>query len=195
MRRSPATTAPASSRREVLTAGLSAALLLLSPATPSLAAPPPTLIGREVWGAAPARPGLVPHTITAVTIHHTAVPARPGQDTAARLRSYQDNHQRVRGWPDIAYHLIIGPSGEVYAGRDRGFRGDSSTRYALDGQLLVCLDGDFEAHPLPVPQGEALTRLLAWAQAAHRVPAAAVQPHRARAATACPGRAVMEWLR
>lgn len=168
-------------------------MLLSLPLVPrrAVAGPPPlTVLPRAAWGAAPARDGREPHFLEQITLHHTAVPARPGQDTPARLRSYQAHHIGL-GWPDIAYHLLIGPDGTIYLGRSAAFRGDTATAYDPTGHLLICLDGHFDRHDLPEPQYRAAVALCAWAVAAHRVPVARISAHRDHARTACPGAAVL----
>ena len=41
-----------------------------------------------------------------MTIHHSGVVLRANRDAPQHLREYQADHQ-ARGWPDIAYHLVM----------------------------------------------------------------------------------------
>ena len=180
-------------RRHLLASGLSLlGAAALAPAR-SLAEPvaPVEVLCRALWGAAPARTeGLVEHRLHTLTIHHTAAAWRQGQDPAARLRGYQRYHQGL-GWPDIAYHMLIDAEGTVYQGRSALYRGDTATDYDPTGHLLICLDGNFDQHPLPEAQYRALVRMVAWGTTDHPIPWARVGPHRAHAHPACPGAAVM----
>jgi len=144
---------------------------------------------RAAWGAADALSGGTEHRIWQVTLHHTAVAASAGQDTPARLRSYQAHHQRL-GWVDIAYHVLIGPDGTLYQGRSALLVGDTATDYDPTGHFLVCLDGNFETQVLPEAQYRAAVDICAWACEAHRVPVERVSAHADHAHTVCPGRAV-----
>uniref|UniRef100_V5H3E5 Putative animal peptidoglycan recognition protein n=1 Tax=Ixodes ricinus TaxID=34613 RepID=V5H3E5_IXORI len=40
------------------------------------------------------------------------------KDCAEIIRKWQDYHQLVKGWDDIAYNFLIGDDGRVYVGRD-----------------------------------------------------------------------------
>jgi hypothetical protein len=152
---------------------------------------PLVFLPREAWGAAPEREGGVAHRLEQITLHHTAVAARPGQNMATRLRSYQAHHVSM-GWPDIAYHLLIGPDGVIYMGRSARIRGDTATRYDPTGHLLICLDGHFDKHPLPEAQYRAAVGVCAWACRDHRIPVERISPHQAHAETACPGQSVLD---
>lgn len=145
----------------------------------------PGLIGRNRWKAAAVRGEFEPHTIERVTVHHTAV-AFDGRATALRLRAYQRYHQGM-GWPDVAYHLLIGGDGVPYEGRPFEACGDSATDYDSSGHLLIALDGDFSAAEPREAQLRALVELVAWASDTFDISPDALRGHDAYAATACPG--------
>ena len=52
---------------------------------------------RDAWGARPARAGGTPHTLTRMTIHHTAAVLGDNRNAPARLRQHQQYHQDHRG--------------------------------------------------------------------------------------------------
>ncbi len=143
------------------------------------------LVTREAWGAAPATAGVTPHVLERITIHHTAVRADE-RETAVRIRGYQRYHQR-QGWPDIAYHLLVGADGLVYEGRSLEARSDSVTDYDTAGHLHVALDGDFTVESPSAAQCRALLDLLAWANDELGLAAETIRGHDAYAQTACPG--------
>jgi hypothetical protein len=128
---------------------------------------------------------MVPHTITRLTVHHAGT-----QRTTTgppQYRGWQDWHMSGQGWPDLAYHVIIGVDGNVYEGRDPAFRGDTGTTYDTAGHFLVVVEGDFEVdHPTPA-QLDSLAAVLAWASEHYGVSPATISGHGDHAATLCPG--------
>ena len=143
------------------------------------------LVPRSAWAATPATAPFEAHTIDHVTIHHTAI-SQDDRATSVRLRAYQRYHQQ-QGWPDIAYHLLIGADGLVYEGRTLEARGDSATGYDTTGHLLVAVDGDFSEEVPARAQFEALLDTLAWASETYALDPREIRGHSAHAATACPG--------
>lgn len=93
-----------------------------------------------------------------------------------------------QGWPDLAYHIVIGVDGTVYEGRDPAYRGDTNTSYDTTGHLLVMLDGNFEVQHPTAAQWETLVAVLAWAAVHYGVEAGTISGHGDHAATLCPGR-------
>jgi hypothetical protein len=128
-----------------------------------------------------------PHTIDRLTVHHTAAPISDPADAPTHLRGHQAFHQGDRGWPDIAYHYLIGPDGTVFEGRDPAFRGDTATDYEPGGHLLVCVDGDFDRDEPNDAQLAALVDMLALGAATYQVDPSTIGGHRDFAATSCPG--------
>ncbi|MGQ0849878.1 MAG: peptidoglycan recognition protein family protein [Actinomycetota bacterium] len=148
------------------------------------------VIERTGWEAAAALPGLVPHTIERLTVHHTAVSLADNRKAPARLRAHQAFHQNDRGWPDLAYHFAIDRNGNVYEGRDASFRGDTATSYDPTGHLLVVLEGNFDEQAVPERQWLSLVAMLAWGSTSYGVPTAAIAGHRDYSGTSCPGESV-----
>lgn len=162
--------------------------LHLSPNRPP-ARPTPAVVvrSRESWGAKPARvSGLVPHTITRLTIHHAG--SQSGTTGPAQFRSWQDWHMNGQRWPDLAYHVIIGVDGTVYEGRDPAYRGDTGTTYDTTGHFLVVVEGDFEVDKPTAAQIASLEAVLAWASEHYGVSPATIAGHGDYAATLCPGK-------
>jgi hypothetical protein len=65
----------------------------------------------------------------------------------AHLKAGLSNNEK-RLWGDIAYHYIIGPSGDVYLCRNPAYQSDSRTvlRADLEGNITICLIGDFRSN-------------------------------------------------
>jgi len=155
--------------------------------------PPPrsdsllSVISRESWGALAPRIGeMTPHTIDRLTIHHTGTQTEvtgPGQ-----VRGWQDWHMNGQGWPDLAYHVVVGVDGHIYEGRDPTFRGDTATPYDTTGHFLVVLEGNFEVEQPTAAQLTSLKAVLAWASERYDVAPDTISGHGDHAATLCPGR-------
>jgi hypothetical protein len=155
--------------------------------------PPPgpaltlSMVPREGWGARPAETGkMVPHTVSRLTVHHAGT--QQSTTGPVRYRGWQDWHMDGQGWPDLAYHVIIGVDGTVYEGRDPAYRGDTGTAYDTTGHFLVVVEGDFESDQPTPAQLDSLAAVLAWAAEHYGVPPATISGHRDHAATLCPGR-------
>jgi hypothetical protein len=141
---------------------------------------------RQSWEAQPARPHLMePHTPDRMTIHHAGT--QSGSTGPSQFRGWQTWHMSGQGWGDIAYHLIIGVDGTVYAGRDIAYEGDSGTPYDTNGHLLFVVEGNFDHEKPTDAQVESLTRVLAWAGVEYGIPTSTIAGHRDHAATTCPG--------
>lgn len=149
------------------------------------------LISREDWGAAPAKGAFTQHEIEQITIHHAGDVA--GSTGPAQFRGWQSWHQSL-GWPDLAYHFIIGRDGSVYEGRPYYAVGDTATDYDPTGHFLIVVEGNFdEIDPNPA-QIEMLTQMVAWGSMQFDAPLVSVAGHRDHAATSCPGDALYSLL-
>ncbi|MGH2604921.1 MAG: peptidoglycan recognition protein family protein, partial [Dehalococcoidia bacterium] len=139
--------------------------------------------------AAPARAGMRPHSIERVTLHHTGPPAWYGVPSAdAYLRGIQRFHMGPeRGWPDIAYHLLIDLDGGVWEGRSLAFAGDTATAYDPSGHALVAVLGDYDQQQPSVAQIEAIVQTVRWVTETYGLDDGTPAGHRDYAATACPG--------
>lgn len=155
------------------------------------------MLTRDGWGAKPALAGQTAHDVRRITLHHTAVRARPSRALADKMRGLQRFSQsnelladgrRKPAWPDVPYHFYIDANGQVAEGRDQRFAGDTNTNYNPAGHIGIALEGNFEKeHPTPA-QEQALAALLSRLMQEHGLTAADVGTHKNFAATACPGR-------
>lgn len=154
---------------------------------------PIDVISRLSWGATPAG-DMASHDLRTMTIHHTASPEPNPADAAAQIWSHQQFHQGERGWADIAYHFLIGPTGEIYEGRHYSFAGETGTNYDPAGHFLVAIDGDFSGGSPNDAQIQAAAELFAWAAVIFELPVSSLGGHRDFAQTACPGDALYSIL-
>ena len=155
--------------------------------------PPPrpdpllTVVSRGSWGALAPRIGeMTPHTIDRLTIHHAGT--QTGVTGQGQIRGWQDWHMNGQGWPDLAYHIVVGVDGRIYEGRDPAFRGDTATPYDTTGHLLIVMEGNFEVEQPTAAQLTSLKAVLAWASERYDVAPATISGHGDHAATLCPGR-------
>ncbi len=164
-------------------------------ALPGGGGPPPecppipvvSMVSRGQWGARPAEVSrMIPHTIKRLTVHHAG--DQVGVTGPAQFRGWQDWHMSGQGWPDIAYHVLIGVDGKVYEGRNPAYRGDTGTSYDTTGHFLVVLEGNFEIEHPSAAQLDSLVKVLAWAAVHYGVSPATIAGHRDYAATSCPGK-------
>ncbi|WP_234810693.1 N-acetylmuramoyl-L-alanine amidase [Mycolicibacterium fallax] len=145
------------------------------------------MLCRSAWGAMPPHPGGQPHTITRMTLHHTAAVLGDNSNAPGRLRQHQRFHQGERGWIDIAYHVGIDRNGNIYELRDWHLSGDTATNYNPAGHFLVLCEGDFDQEQTSEAQLHSAALAFAWASQKFQVPAQTLAGHRDFAATACPG--------
>jgi|GEM_PF-2739906 len=142
------------------------------------------VVARNEWGAAPPNGVFTNHTIDHITIHHAG--SATGVVGPPQFLGWQAYHQSL-GWPDVAYHFIVGRDGLVYEGRPFSAAGDTATDYDPTGHLLIVVEGDFnESTPTP-GQLENVARLVAWGGQMFGVPVAEAKGHRDHASTTCPG--------
>ncbi len=144
-------------------------------------------ICRQAWGAAPAREGGRPHTITRMTLHHTAVVLGDNRLAPSRLRQHQRFHQNDRGWIDIAYHVGVDRNGNIYELRTPEIAGDTATNYDPAGHFLVLCEGDFDQEPVSAAQLNGAATAFAWAAQQFHLASDTLGGHRDFADTACPG--------
>lgn len=139
---------------------------------------------RAAWGAASPRGRFTLHEIEQITIHHAG--SLNGLTGPAQFRSWQTWHQAL-GWPDIAYHFIVGRDGNVYEGRPYDAVGDTATEYDPTGHFLIVLEGNLSEDVPTAAQLEKTAQIIAWASLNFDVPVATLSGHRDHAATECPG--------
>ena len=154
---------------------------------PPLSAPPALMLCRDAWGARPARPGGTPHTLTRITIHHSAVILGDNSNAPGRIRQDQRYHQDSQGWIDIAYHAGVDRNGNIYELRNPEVVGDTATTYDPTGHFLVLCEGDFDKEEVTEDLLNGTALACAWAAQRFFIPTATLAGHRDFASTSCPG--------
>src|SRR4051794_6688299 len=182
---------PSVSRRQLLRvppAALAASLTAAVATPPAMAARDRSIEGicRASWGAKPATYPYTPQTVERLTLHHSGVVFRHNRNAPATFRAEQEDHQ-AKGWPDIAYHILVDRHGNVYRARPPWAVGNSNTTYNYVGHLLVMCVGNFEEQRIPDAQLNAAINVLAWACARFDVGPDTIAGHRDYVETLCPG--------
>lgn len=95
-----------------------------------------------------------------VVVHHSVEYDANDLDT---IQHVQDLHMDDRGWADIAYHFVVGKSGQVFEGRALDVRGTHVSGYNTGSVGVVFLGNLHETQPMPeqLDQGRQLIDWLA----------------------------------
>lgn len=149
------------------------------------------MLCRQAWGARPALPGGRPHSITRMTIHHSAVALPDNRGIIARLQQHQRYHQDDKGWVDIAYHAAVDRDGNIFRLRDTAIAGDTATDYDTTGHFLVLCEGNFDEEAVTEAQLDGAALVCAWATKQFGIGVDTLASHQEVAsATDCPGRSL-----
>jgi hypothetical protein len=180
----PNSTTPTSAMTETDTTKTTTTSTTVPPAAETLAV---TVFCQDAWGARAAQSGFESHSVSRLTVHHTARNLDDPSDGPGAIRGHQRFHIEDRGWPDLAYHYIVSTDGNAFEGRSEQYRGDTGTSYDPSGHFLVCLEGDFDQQSPTEAQIDTVCRLLAYAASKYNVTTATLGGHRDYAGTSCPG--------
>jgi hypothetical protein len=148
------------------------------------------LIRRASWSKGNPVPQLMDRMlpINRITVHHDGMSpfASTSQGAAAaRIEAIRRAH-RNQNWGDIGYHYLIDPSGRVWEGRPLSWQG-AHVKDNNEGNIGVCVLGNYEEQRLNERQAAALDQFLASTMRYHRIARNRVYTHREFRPTACPG--------
>jgi len=165
-----------------------AGLAAFAAGAPASAAASDVILPRSAWGARPPKPGGRPHTITRMTVHHSAVELPDNRGIVARLQQHQRYHQDDKGWIDIAYHYAVDRNGNIFTLRDNAIAGDTATDYDTTGHFLVLCEGNFDTEQVSEAQLNGAALIFAWAAKQFGITTATLASHReVTPVTSCPG--------
>lgn len=146
-----------------------------------------SIITPDEWGGTTASGDHQNHTISKITLHHSGEEFKRDRDPEEYLRTLQEWSRTERGWVDIPYHYLIDLDGNIYAGRNPAYAGDTNTEYDPAGHLLTCVIGNYETAEPSEKQLEAIINLLAWQCTEFNIDPSTLKGHKDYANTACPG--------
>lgn len=153
------------------------------------------IVSRDGWGARPPLPG-TPRDYADVTrcfIHysdtHESIPPPSVAGDAGTVRAIQAYHMS-KGYVDIAYEAIVGPTGDIFVGRANDIA-DASTCNNNRNGYGICLLSD---GPITAPQAQSAWFCVALGRLRFPNMYAVPEPHSAACATRCPGDAIRYWI-
>ncbi len=93
-----------------------------------------------------------------VIVHHSV---EYEENDLATVRDIQNLHMDDRGWADIAYHFVVGKSGQIFEGRALHVRGTHVSGYNT-GSVGVVFLGDLHSTQPTAAQLQEGQRLINW---------------------------------
>jgi hypothetical protein len=159
----------------------------------------PDITTREQWGS---KPDPIPDSRKQVpvwiTIHHAgelwtnkhpAVEFVRNMQTWGKKRPQLEQPPRNTYWPDLPYHFLIAPDGEIFEGRDIQYEPESNTNYSVNGNIGIEMMGNFEAQRPSLAQVKSCVKLTAWLSQQYKISSDHIRTHRdaAPGQTTCPG--------
>ena len=148
------------------------------------------------WGGTPAdETNARQHAITRITLHHQGVAFPRGSDPVQYLRNLQVWSRDTQKWLDVPYHYVIDLDGNIYAGRDIRFAGDTNTEYDPAGHALIEIVGNYEESEPSQSQLDAVVELMVLLAEKHSISVDAIRGHRDFSGqTVCPGKNLYRYL-
>jgi hypothetical protein len=153
------------------------------------------VLPRSTWSARPVQPSkLTPATgpWEWITVHHSALSASDGtaQAQAARdVRTVQNGHmEEGRGYGDVGYHFLIDAGGRVWQGRELRWQGAHAGGSNNEGNIGICLLGNFDKVRPTQAALSALDRLISDLHRVAKVRLGRVVGHKHWRSTKCPGK-------
>lgn len=170
-------------------------LLLVLILTTAAQALPANWVSREEWGALdtpmPTEFRQVPR---AIAVHHAGVLWKAGDRPVPKVRELQRWSRDSKHWPDLPYHFVVAPHGEILEGRNPWFRADSNTDYNLQGVLTVEVLGNFEEQRVCLTQLQALSALIRDLRSCYSIDSIKTHRQYAPGQTVCPGRDLARYV-
>ena len=180
----------------MLAAGVVAGCATLTPEAMLAAQIEQKIIPVAAWGGTPADATRARrHHVQRITLHHAGVPFPRGKDPVAYMQNLQKWSRETRRWLDLPYHYVIDLDGNIYAGRDIAYAGDTNTEYDPAGHALVEVVGNFEEVEPNAAQLGAVVEVMTMLAARYRLPVARIAGHRdVSGQTVCPGKNLYRYL-
>ncbi len=125
-----------------------------------------------------------------IIVHHTA-------SDVGDLEYYRRMHMEEHDWPDIAYHFVVdngngntsvGQVEESNLWKERSINYSTKISYVNYFGIAVVMVGNFDKHPVPDLQREALVQLLTRLSREYSIPPERIVGHREVWQTHCPGK-------
>ena len=159
---------PAAARRRVRPGG--------AVARAAQASTPPSIIGRDQWGAAQVPPRAAPSygDVQVAFVHHTVSANGYGpQDSAGIVLGIAKYHRDTNGWNDVGYNFLVDQYGQIFEGRaggiDQPVIGAQAQGYNSHSTGVAIL-GTFQDVAPSDAALEAVARVVGWKLSVHAAP-------------------------
>ncbi|RYE55007.1 MAG: hypothetical protein EOP48_11105 [Sphingobacteriales bacterium] len=152
---------------------------------------------KSEWKGVEGRP-YKPNVPVRITVHHEGGKVLTVSDDARqRLKNIQTwGMGPDRKWADVPYHLLIGPDGTVYEGRDPLTVGETNTEYDPTGHLLICFLGNYQEQKLNGKLLTVLINLLKDSCRKYGIQPTEISTHRDHSKqTTCPGEDIYSYFK
>lgn len=146
-----------------------------TPTAIPLPLPPPPIVSRSAWGAAPATGSNGSQRPRKISLNHDGQVVGTDEDVVAIIRDIQAYHQST--WYDIAWHYVIDPYGNIYAGHAVTDRGDTNYHYDTDGIVAIGVLGNYDEQIPSSQQINAIVNLMAWLCDTYSISPDEIYPH------------------
>ncbi|MGB0843931.1 MAG: peptidoglycan recognition protein family protein [Alphaproteobacteria bacterium] len=146
------------------------------------------VLSRGEWNAKPGiESRMKRQVIREIVVHHTGVRKQSKYSLKQKLKFLQEYSQGEKRWGDVPYHFYIDMNGDVAAGRELAYAGDTNTGYNPANRIHIVVEGDLENERPSDRQIAVLRTLVKQQQAEHGLDPNAVSGHMDHASTDCPG--------
>jgi len=153
------------------------------------------IIPVEEWGGTPYEGEFPAQEIKYVTLHHGGVEFARTEDPEEYLRNLQWWSRTEKGWIDIPYHYLIDLDGNIYAGRDIKYPGDTNTEYNPTGHALICVLGNYEVVQPNRAELDAIVWLMTKLAQDYNLSPDVIASHRDYSdKTVCPGKNLYRYI-
>ncbi|MGF1574196.1 MAG: peptidoglycan recognition family protein [Sumerlaeia bacterium] len=159
--------------------------------------PMPTIITAAEWGSNPDSLVGREHTPKFATIHHAGVNWKPTDDPVAKLQGLQSWGKRDKQWPDVPYHYLISPDGNIYEGRNTTYEPETNTNYDTSGTINIHLWGNFDNQRATLEQIASTVAITAYVCQRYNISPETIGGHKDRVGpgeTSCPGNDLYRYI-
>lgn len=146
----------------------------------------PKILARKDWDPKPMKKGKDPAEPMSkpwrMTIHHGGeaekTPPITLPESIKRMQGYQSAHQDGHHWADIGYHFVIDGAGRIWEGRELRYQGaHAGSPEANEGNIGICLMGNFDRYEPTREQKASLKSLVAYLMKSKKISITKVEPH------------------
>jgi hypothetical protein len=154
------------------------------------------ILPKSEWNGVEAR-AYKQHVPVKITVHHEGGRLLTKADDARkRLKNIQTwSMGPDRKWADVPYHILIGPDGTVFEGRNPLTVGETNTEYDPTGHLLICFLGNYNQQKVDKKLLKVLINVLADQSIKYNIAPTEIATHKDYSKqTTCPGEDIYSYF-